>query len=266
LAFAHRQHIVWWAALLIRFVCLRPTISSLLLNSTTSLFLQEGQTHVRDIPPSSKVNPPRTNISFPHSSHIIPSMQPHFLFTISTTTKANVSTNTVKKHKQAHINAGDSTHNQLHEITCVSFSTINATVTKPNRTTPPLVVNFILALLPRIFASLSSFAAVQITLVHWEKPPSISALQIVIHFISTIVPNHFVSNFKLAHFPSFLCRTRSSPDTADNSLCTISMFAVPLAPNNQSPHTPPIRYNKGPVDKSKTGPREHRLSPNKLDF
>ena len=39
--------------------------------------------------------------------------------------------------------AGDSTHNQLHEIACVNFSTINATVAKPNRTTPPLAVNFI---------------------------------------------------------------------------------------------------------------------------
>jgi hypothetical protein len=214
LAFAHRQHIVWSTALLMRFTCLRPTISSLLLNSTTSLFLQEGQTHVRDTPPSAKVNPPRTNISFPHSSHIIPSMQPHFPFAISTTINASVSTNVARKHKQAHINAGDNTHNQLHKITCVSFSTINATVTKPNRTTPPLVVNFILALLPRIFASLSSFAAVQITLVHWEKPPSISALQIVIHFISTIVPNHFVSNFKLAHF-SFL----SLPNTILAGYC-----------------------------------------------
>lgn len=93
-------------------------------------------------------NPPRTNISLPHSSHIIPSMQPHFLFAISTTTKANVSTSTVRKHKQAHINAGDSTHSQLHEITCVSFSTMNTTVTSPNRATPPLDVNFILA--PRI--------------------------------------------------------------------------------------------------------------------
>lgn len=223
-----------------RFTCLRPTISSLLLNSTTSLFLQEGQTHARDIPPFAKVNPPRTNISLPHSSHIIPSMQSHFLFAISMTTNANVSTNVARKHKQAHINAGDSTHNQLHEIACVNFSTINATVAKPNRTTPPLVVNFILALLPRIFASLSSFAAVQITLVHWEKPPSISALQILIHFIGTAVPDHFVSNLKLAHFPSFLCRTRSSPDTADNSLDAISMFAELRGENNQSPHTPTL--------------------------
>ena len=143
LAFAHRQHSVWWVALFGYLTSLRPTISFLLLNSTTSLFLQEGQTHVRDTPPFAKVNPPRTNISFPHSSHIIPSMQSHFLFAISTTTKANVSTSVVRKHKQAHTSAGDSTHNQLHEITCVSFNTINATVTKPNRTTPPLAVNFI---------------------------------------------------------------------------------------------------------------------------